>query len=448
LTLKHDDAIELELIDADLGGFDPDALDADLVGISAMTATAPWAYGAADAIRARGLRVVLGGIHATALPDEAGLHADAIVAGEAESVWGEVLEDARAGRLRQRYVGERLPLDDLPLPLTGRVKGPYRFRALFTARGCPYGCTFCSVRRFFGDTIRVRPIDHVAREVEECCGRVYFNGDDNIWGGDHRRSIALFRELARGSRKYWYGFGDLGAVQGSLGDELVASAHASGLRSVWVGWETDSREGLKAYRATGKQGRDRAEAVKRLQAAGIDVVLFMVLGARGDSRAEFERTVELADHLGVGVHPVLLTPLPGTELYAEYEQHLLPDLGWEAYNGTRAVFHHPTMSPREREEAYYEASLRLLSIPRTLGRIGRLPLKGFPGAHAMALSKALPMHRAMRRAHAAWAASAGGVTALCHAMAHQLEHMRPAVAELAAVASGFAGLAPELEMLL
>lgn len=408
LTLKHDDAIDLELIDADVTGFTPEQCDADLVGISAMTATAPWAYAAADRLRKLGVPVVIGGIHASALPDEAGLHADAVVVGEAESVWGDVIDDARAGRLRPRYDGVQLPLDDLPMPLTGRLSGPYRFRAVFTARGCPYGCTFCSVRRFFGDKIRVRPIEHVVREVEESCGAVYFNGDDNIWGGDHRRSVAMFRELARGSRKYWYGFGDLGAVQGPLGDELVSSAYASGLRSVWAGWETESPEGLKSYHATGKQGRDRIDAVKRMQAAGIDVVLFMVLGARTDTREDFERAVTLADRLGVGVHPVLLTPLPGTELHAEYEPHLLPGLGWDAYTGTRAVFEHPQMSPREREAAYYDASLRLLSMPRVLRHAASLPLKGFPGAHMMALTKALPMRRAMRRAYAAWAESGSG----------------------------------------
>jgi hypothetical protein len=147
------------------------------------------------------------------------------------------------------------------------------------------------------------------------------------------------------------------------------------------------------------------DAVKRMQAAGIDVVLFMVLGARNDTREDFERAVELADRLDVGVHPVLLTPLPGTELYAEYAPHLLPGLGWDAYNGTRAVFEHPTMSPQEREAAYFDASLRLSSVPRVLGRAARLPLAGFPGAHMMALTKALPMRRAMKRAHAEWAAS-------------------------------------------
>jgi radical SAM superfamily enzyme YgiQ (UPF0313 family) len=404
LALRHDPDIELELIDGDVTPFDPESCDADLVGISGMTATVSWAYDTADKLRELGIPVVLGGIHVSARPDEAATHADAVVVGEAESAIGALLDDAAAGTLKPRYDGVRLPLDDIPLPLAGAVTGPYRFRALFTARGCPYGCTFCSVRRFFGDTIRYRPIDQVALEVETCCGSVYFNGDDNIWGGDHERSIALFDELAKGSRKSWYGFGDLRAVQGPAGERLLTSAKASGLRSVWAGWESESADDLKSFKATGKQGKDRVEAVKRMQAAGIDVVLFMVLGSRGDTRAEFDAAIELADRLQVGVHPVLLTPLPGTELYEEYEPYLLPGISWDGFNGTRAIFEHPTMSPHEREEAYYQTSLELLSMRRILGHIVSIPAAGFPRTHIMSLAKALPMRRAMRRAYDEWLA--------------------------------------------
>jgi radical SAM superfamily enzyme YgiQ (UPF0313 family) len=409
LTLAHDPSIELTLVDGDVNDFVPEIAQADLVGISAMTATAPWAYRTGDTLRELGVPVVLGGIHPTALPDEAAAHADAVVVGEAESVWPQVIEDARAGHLAPQYRGERRALDDIPLPLAGALKGPYRFRAVFTARGCPYTCTFCSVRRFYGDTIRYRPIEAVAREVETCTGSVYFNGDDNIWGGDHARSIALFNELAKGSKKHWYGFGDLGAVQGRHGDALLASARSSGLCSVWAGWETQSEDGLKAFRATGKQGRDRENAVRKMRAAGIDVVLFIVLGSRTDTLADFEAAIELADRLQVGVHPVLLTPLPGTELYEQYEPHLLPGVSWEHFNGTKAVFEHPEMLPREREAAYYDASLRLLSLPRILKHTCSLPLRGFPGTHAMSIAKALPMRRAMRRAYSAWASASAAL---------------------------------------
>ena len=102
LTLREAPGTELQLVDANQTRFTPDDVRGDLVGLSVWTATAPWVYRFADGCRARGIRVVLGGIHASALPDEAALHADAVVVGEAESVWGEVLRDAAAGRLRAR----------------------------------------------------------------------------------------------------------------------------------------------------------------------------------------------------------------------------------------------------------------------------------------------------------------------------------------------------------
>lgn len=397
--------IELTLVDADAHAFDPTVLEADLVGISAMTATVTWAYATADRLRARGTPVVLGGIHPSALPDEAALHADAVVVGEAESIIAELLDDASRGALRPAYQGTRLPLDGLPRPLAGALAGDYRFRAVFTARGCPYGCRFCSVRRFFGPSIRYRPIGEVVDEVEACLGRYYFNGDDNIWGGDSKRTVELFRALASDtSRRQWYGFGDLAAPQRPDGDDMLAAARASGLSSVWVGWESTSQEALTAYGAVPKQGNDREEAVRRITSHGIEVVLFMVLGGREDSLASFERTLELSDRLKVQVHPVLLTPLPGTELFEEYRPHLLPGTGWERYTGTHAVFEHPdpAATPQECERRYYETALELLGVRRVLGQIAHIPMRGFPSTHAFALAKVLPIRRAMRRAYDEW----------------------------------------------
>lgn len=407
LLVRHRPDTELTLIDAEAVGFDPDAVDADLVGISAMTPTVTWAYSMADRLRARGVPVVMGGIHVSALPKEAAGHADAVVMGEAESVVSELLADASRGAFKQYYRGERLPLDDLPMPLAGAVPGRYRFRAVFTARGCPYRCTFCSVRRFFGDSIRYRPIAAVVEEVETRLGRMYFNGDDNIWGGDPRRSTELFRALASDTaHRRWYGFGDVGAVQGPHGDELLAAAKASGLSSVWLGWESQSAEALAAYGAQAKQGRDREEAVRRITSHGIEVVLFVMLGGREGSLADFEAAVELSDRLRVQVHPVLLTPLPGTELFEDYRPHLIDGLGWDHFTGARAVFEHPdpAASPRVREEEYYKTALGLLGLGRVIRNIADIPVVGFPGTHAFAFAKVLPMRRAIRRAYEEWLA--------------------------------------------
>lgn len=404
LTLQADPSIEVELIDANQTPIDAASLATGLVAISAMTATAPWAYRFADACRVLGIPVVLGGIHPTALPEEAALHADAVVVGEAEAIWGEVLSDAGAGKLKKFYQGTRLSLDGLPMPIDGGLKGNYRFRAFFTMRGCTYRCTFCSVRRFFGDTIRYRPIPEVTAEIEARAGKVWFNGDDNIWGGDVKRSIALFDELANGSKKRWYGFGDLQAVQGAEGQRMLSAARRSGLFSVWVGWESSSNETLHSFKAGGKQGGDRVAAVKRMQDAGIDVVLFVVLGGRQDSIDSFKRTIDLADSLNVGIHPVLLTPLPGTELFEEYREHLIPGLGWEYFTGVRSVFTHPDpeMTPRRREEEYHRLSQELFRFERICKRLLKIPLAGFPSTHFLSLMKQLPMKRALRKAFEEW----------------------------------------------
>ena len=407
LTLKAMPDAELELIDANVHEPVPRDIEADLTGISSMTATITWSYEFSDELRKLGKKVILGGIHPTALPEEAKMHADAVVVGEAESIWHEVLRDTRDGCLKPFYYGKRLPLDEMPLPLADSLKGPYKFRAVFTMRGCPYKCTFCSVRKFFGDTIRYRPVENVADEVEKCTGMIYFNGDDNIWGGDLKRSIELFTRLSRGKKKWWYGFGDLRAPQSPPGDELLEAARKSGLFSVWAGWETSSGEGLRLYHAEAKQGKDREEAVRKIKKYGIDVTLFVVLGSRSDTADDFDRVIDLAKRLGVVIHPVLLTPLPGTELYEEYRPYLLKDRGWEYYTGVNAVFEHPTMSPEEREEKFYRTSLELLSMKRILMHLFEIPLRGFPMTHVLSLMKQIPMKRAMEKAYKEWKKNKG-----------------------------------------
>jgi radical SAM superfamily enzyme YgiQ (UPF0313 family) len=406
LTLREQPDADIALVDANQRDISPDDLRSDFVAISAMTATITWAYQFADACRKRGIHVILGGIHATALPEEAALHADTVVVGEAESVWGTVLRDIKAGRSQKFYHGERLPLVNLPKPIDGKLKGNYHFRAFFTARGCPYRCTFCSVRRFFGDTIRYRPIPEVVDEIETCAGKIWFNGDDNIWGGNPQRSIDLFSELAKGTRRKWYGFGDLRSIQSIQGSRMLKAARESGLYSVWVGWESDDTH-LQAFNAAGKQGKDRIAAVKAMQDAGIEVTLFIVLGGRQDSLDSYKRTLDLSEQLRVGIHPVLLTPLPGTELYEEYRNHLLPDLGWDSFIGVKAVFEHPApeMTPLRRELEYHRLVEELFRMRRIIDRIRAIPRTGFPATHVLSLMTQLPMKLAFSKAYKDWKSS-------------------------------------------
>jgi hypothetical protein len=184
---------------------------------------------------------------------------------------------------------------------------------------------------------------------------------------------------------------------------MLAAARRSGLFSVWAGWEGDEKN-LGSFNASGKQGLNREAAVKQMQDAGIDVTLFVVLGGRQDSIDSFKRTLELSERLQVGIHPVLLTPLPGTELYDEYRDHLLPGLGWESFTGVNAVFEHPSpdMTPVRREEEYHRLSHELFRFERIVNRIGKISSEGFPSAHIYSFMMQVPMKHALSKAYEEW----------------------------------------------
>ena len=413
LTRRADPSIEIELISASATPDVFDTLECDLASISLLTPTSVPGYRIAEGLRARGIKVVFGGMHASAMPEEAKQHGDAVVIGEAESVWPTVLDDFRAGRLQPFYHGEQLPLDNLPTPLYGMLKGGHQFRIVNTSRGCPYNCTFCSVKPFFGEKIRFRPIDDVVRDVAAIPEKMYINGDENIWWqGFEQRAIDMFTAL-KGSGKKWMGFGSLRPVLTPEGSRMLNAARESGMLTVWVGWDAISDESLAAYKANGKIGVDRERAVRTLRDHGIDVSLFYMLGSREDSLEDFKRSIEVADRLGVSMHPSLVVPYPGTELRQQYEPYLYKDLGWEYYTGAYALFDHPdpAMTPEAREEAFYESSLELLSLPRVLRHMFKVPLSGFPYAHILSLMNQLPVRKGMKIAYEKWKAEKKAVRA-------------------------------------
>jgi len=406
LTRQADPSIEIELYSASATPDVFETLECDLAAISLLTPTAVPGYRIADGLRARGIRVVMGGMHVSALPEEAKQHADAVVTGEAEGVWPTVLQDFRAGRLQPFYRGEQRPLVGMPTPLYGLLKHGHDFRIVNTSRGCPYPCSFCTVSKVFGSKIRMRPIDDVVRDVDAVPGRMYINGDENIWWlGKIDRAVELFTAL-RGSKKKWMGFGSLAPVLSPDGPRMLKAARESGMLTVWVGWESISEEGLEEYRADRKVGDDRERAVKTLKDHGIDVSLFFMLGSRADSLDDYQRAVELADRLGVSMHPSLVVPYPGSELRKQYQPWLYKELGWEYYTGSYALFEHPdpAMTPDVRERKFYETGLELMRLGRVLKHMVDVPLSGFPYAHILSIMNQLPVRKGMKIAFEKWKA--------------------------------------------
>lgn len=411
LTRREDPNIEIELFSASATPDVFDTLDCDLAAISLLTPTSVGGYKIAEKLRARGAKVVFGGIHASSLPEESIQYGDAVVIGEAETAWPQVLKDFKTGTLQQFYHGERTNLADLPTPLYGKLKHGHQFRIVNTSRGCPYNCTFCSVKPFMGADIRFRPIEHVVRDVAAIPEKMYINGDENIWWqGFEQRAIDMFTALKGGGKK-WMGFGSLRPVLTPAGSRMLNAARESGMLTVWVGWDAISDDSLSAYKANGKVGVDRERAVKTLRDHGIDVSLFYMLGSRDDSADDFKRSVELADRLGVSMHPSLLVPYPNTELRRQYEPYLYKDLGWEYYSGAYALFEHPDprMTPEFREEQFYESSLEILSLDRVLKHMFKVPWSGFPYAHILSLMNQLPVRKGMKIAYDKWKIEKGAV---------------------------------------
>jgi radical SAM superfamily enzyme YgiQ (UPF0313 family) len=291
-----------------------DLKDVDLVGISVDSKTASRSYAIAAAYRRRGVKVVLGGIHPTALPDEALQFADAVVLSEAEDLWPRVVEDARNRRLQRVYRGE---LPDLARPGRPfarrdlfRSKKYVPFQVVQTMRGCPYPCEFCSVSTANGSTMRFRPVDDVLGELKQL-GKLIMFADDNVM--IHRKySAELFNRMGE-LNKHWIGQCSLAAVGRIENVKLMAE---SGCKALFIGFESIDDETL-AF--TGKRQNRPArykEVLEMLHDHGISTWGSFVFGFDTDDSEVFERTVEFGIQMQLTMALfAILTPYPGTKLY-------------------------------------------------------------------------------------------------------------------------------------
>jgi radical SAM superfamily enzyme YgiQ (UPF0313 family) len=309
--------------------FDPerDLKDVDLVGISVDSRTARRSYDIADAYRRRGVKVVLGGIHATACPEEAQEHADSVVVGEAEDAWPLLLDDARRGALRPVYRPALPDLAGRPAPRRDlfRSRRYIPFQVVQTMRGCPYPCEFCSVSTANGTTMRFRPADDVLAELSGL-GRMIMFGDDNVM--IHRAySKDLFtRMIPLG--KHWIGQCSLAAVRRLENVKLMAE---SGCRALFVGFESIDDSTVRSAGKRQNRPSEYKETMAMLHEHGIAVWGSFVFGFDGDDVEVFDRTVEFAIDMKLTMaNFAILTPYPGTALYRRLhaEGRLLDPRWW------------------------------------------------------------------------------------------------------------------------
>lgn len=350
--------------------------DPDLVIIQVYITNAYRAYRLADHYRRKGAHVALGGLHVTALPDEAAPHADTIFLGPGEDTFPQFLADLKAGAPRARYQSALRTLEGIP-PIRRDLIKRQRYlvpNSIVVSRGCPHHCTFCYKDAFFegGRSFYTQPVDDALAEIARLPGRHLYFLDDHLLG--HRR---FARELFTGMRGMGRVFQGAATVDSILRDDTIELAAAAGLRSLFVGFETLSRNGLAAAGKRQNLDRDYRAVTRRLDDLGILINGSFVFGLDGEDPDVFARTVDWAVSSGITTATFhVLTPYPGTQLYAEMAaQRRMTTNNWDLYDTRHVVYRPAGLTPRQLKEGYdwsyrafyqWDAILKAASAHRSL----------------------------------------------------------------------------------
>ena len=348
--------------------------EVDLVGITALTCTVHRAYQIADAFRTRGVKVVMGGIHPSVMPEEASQHADAVVVGEAEGIWADVIEDFKANKLRRIYRQDKHPsLVGLPIPRRDLyAKGAYHFRNTLSAtKGCPYSCSFCSVSTIYGRKYRCRPVDEITKEIETLDrSKIIGFVDDNI-AGNPRFAKELFRALIPYKIKWVAQC----SVTIASNDELLKLAADSGCIELLIGFESLSQENLTAVGKKINVVDEYEDVIRKVHAHGIAIHGFFIFGLDADDVDIFERTLYFAQKMRLeSAQFAWPVPYPGTTLAEEMDKAgRIVTKDWSQYESTLVL--EPKKMSREtlqqKRDWVWRKFYTLPSIWRRLGVIRR-----------------------------------------------------------------------------
>jgi radical SAM superfamily enzyme YgiQ (UPF0313 family) len=341
----------------------------DLVVIQVYITNAKRAYALADAYRANGVFVALGGLHVTSLPDEAAAHGDAIFLGPGEQTFPQFLADFRAGHPLRRYASTTgRTLDRLPPIRRDLIRRRYYLvpNSLVVTRGCPQHCDFCYKDAFFqgGRSFYTQRVDDALAEIERLPGRHLYFLDDHLFG-DPRFAAALFDGMC-GMRRLFQGAATVDSI---LQGDTVERAAEAGLRSLFVGFETLAPGNLARSNKRQNLGRDYAAVCRRLHDLGIMINGSFVFGMDDDDESVFARTVEWAIEHGITTATFhIQTPYPGTRLHAQMlaaGRIIIDD--WDFYDTRHVVFRPARLSPQALERGYdwaYREFYRWPSIAR------------------------------------------------------------------------------------
>jgi radical SAM superfamily enzyme YgiQ (UPF0313 family) len=357
-----------------------EVLGSDLVGISTTTSTAPGAYVIADKIRAKNssIPIVIGGVHASFLPEEALLHADYVVRKEGEQTIAELIEYLENDSIPlSKILGlsyhdgakichnpDRPPLldlDSLPFPDLGLVVGNEKVRItpIATSRGCPFDCSFCSVTTFWGKKYRFRSTENVIQEIREKKPQQVLFYDDNFTANISRTKNLLNVMIKEGITPAWSAQARTDVARDK---ELLGLMKKSGCFLLQLGLESINPETLKIYNKH-QEVKDIIESIKTLRKFGIRAHGMFVFGSDGDDVQTIYDTARFALHNKIfTVQFLVLTPLPGSKLYSELDsQGRIYTKDWALYDGHKVVFEPAKMAVYQLQKASFKAMKKFYS---------------------------------------------------------------------------------------
>ncbi len=348
----------------------------DLVGITAMTPQVERAYQIADRFRASGVKVVMGGFHPTFLPHEAKEHSDAVVIGEAEDLWEELLDDCENNRLKDFYKAPSVcDLKRLVIPkwdnfnlnkYTASIGSKLPELPMFATRGCPFRCNFCSITHFFNGSFKAKPVENVLKEIDASMVNRFFIVDDNIIGKpDYARE--LFKALTPKNIRWLAQFST-----GILRDpELIDLAAGAGCHSAFLGIESINRESLQGANKGFNKISQYEEIFKRLKKAKITPYVSIIFGFEQDTLEVFKETLDFLFKNNISVATFqILTPFPGTKSFEDIDgDDRILHKNWSLYDGNHLVFKHKILSNDQLVKGYWGVFREFYSIGNIIKKL-------------------------------------------------------------------------------
>ena len=339
----------------------------DLVAITIVTKHAFLAYEIADEFRRRGVKVVIGGWHSSAMPEEAKQHADSVVIGEAEDIFPQIFNDLEKNKLESFYRATK-PVDpeNIPSPRIDLLP-PGANTTIQATRGCPYNCEFCSIINMgFRKKFRMRPIEHVIEDIQALPNKGFFFIDSSLTV-NLNYTKELFKQMKSLNKKF-YAYGNIDVL--GKDDELLKLAAEAGCYTWYIGFESLSQETLKSIGKTTNLANNYISSIKKIHDYGMIIMGSFIFGFDYDTTDVFDRTDEFIRKSRIDI-PLLriLTPFPGTPLFTRLDSEgRILSRDWSKYDLDHVVFQPKNMTPIELEVGVKKLKNKQYGLPNSIIR--------------------------------------------------------------------------------